>query len=247
MPIVRIEVADDGPGVPATVADRLFVPFVTSKPPGSGTGLGLSVSFGIVMAHGGTIRHERTQGGGATFVVELPVPEEPVSGAADPAAPATGAAREGGPAGAPMAGAGARVLVLDDEPPIREFLGRTLERAGYEPVLAATAPEALEIIRTRPPDAILCDHRMAGMDGIAFLAAAVRLDPTLAGRFAFMSGDVLNPELRDAADARGVLLLAKPFDIAAVDGIVRTLLAGSPTAATTEGPAQLVGAPPAGG
>jgi hypothetical protein len=62
-----------------------------------------------------------------------------------------------------------------------------------------------------------------------------------------MSGDVLNPELRDVADARGVLLLAKPFDIATVDGVVRTLLAatpsGGPAAGATAQPAE---APPAG-
>ena len=56
----------------------------------------------------------------------------------------------------------ARILVLDDEPSIREFLARVLSRAGYEPVLAATGAEALEIVRTAPPAAILCDHRMAG-------------------------------------------------------------------------------------
>ena len=131
------------------------------------------------------------------------------------------------------------MLVLDDEPSIRDFLGRTLERAGYEPVLAATGAEALDAVRRQPPDAILCDHRMAGMDGIAFHAAVSKLEPALAERFAFMSGDVLNPELRDVADARGVLLLAKPFDIAAVDGVVRTLLAEPPARARAASTSQL--------
>ena len=71
---VRISVVDDGPGVPESVRARLFDPFFTTKQPGEGTGLGLSVSFGIVAAHGGQLWHEPGAGGvGSTFVIELPV------------------------------------------------------------------------------------------------------------------------------------------------------------------------------
>jgi hypothetical protein len=65
---------------------------------------------------------------------------------------------------------------------------------------------------------------MAGMTGTEFHAAVAAIDPALARRFAFMSGDVLNPELHDFAAAHGVELLAKPFDIAGVDEIVRRLI-----------------------
>ena len=122
-----------------------------------------------------------------------------------------------------------RVLVLDDEPAIRDFLGRILSRSGYEPVLAASGDSALKIVRDNPPDAILCDHRMAGMTGIAFHAAVAEIRPALASRFVFMSGDVLNAELSEFADTHGVTLLAKPFDIESVDraiagvmGLLRT-------------------------
>ena len=90
-----------------------------------------------------------------------------------------------------------RILVLDDEPAIRDFLGRILVRGGYEPILVSDGPSALEIVRIDPPDAILCDHRMAGMTGIDFHEAVAEIDPGLARRFVFMSGDVLNTELRD--------------------------------------------------
>jgi CheY-like chemotaxis protein len=113
-----------------------------------------------------------------------------------------------------------RVLVLDDEPAIRDFLGRILSRSGYEPVLAASGDSALKIVRDNPPDAILCDHRMAGMTGIAFHAAVAEIRPALASRFVFMSGDVLNAELSEFADTHGVTLLAKPFDIQSVDRAV---------------------------
>jgi CheY-like chemotaxis protein len=117
-----------------------------------------------------------------------------------------------------------RILVLDDEPAIRDFLGRILHRGGYEPILVSDGRAALEIVRNDPPDAILCDHRMAGMNGIAFHEAVAAIDPELARRFVFMSGDVLNTELRAFALAHGVTLLAKPFDIDSVDRTVGGVL-----------------------
>jgi two-component system, NtrC family, sensor kinase len=247
-PIVRIEIIDDGPGVPTELLDRLFMPFFTTKAPGRGTGLGLSVSFGIVAGHGGSLRHEAGPGGrGATFIIEMPIGDGSAAATAPPigfAGPASAGTSGGtqtpsrsalppavihaGPNGGPDRPF--RVLVLDDETAIREFLGRALRRAGYEPILAPTGPEALALIRDDPPDAILCDHRMAGMNGTEFHDAVAAAVPELGRRFAFMSGDVLNPELREFAMARGILLLAKPFDIATVGRTVATLL-GTETAA----------------
>jgi CheY-like chemotaxis protein len=235
--MVRVAVTDDGPGIPADLHSRLFMPFFTTKAPGEGTGLGLSVSFGILAAHGGTLRHEPGPNGvGATFVLELPVdPEWPVAAApGDPGgtARAAGAAGEsrpafdaGGAAGhGPTRARRSRVLVLDDESSIREFLSRILERAGYEPVVAADGATALEVVRAEPPDAILCDHRMAGMSGTAFHDAVAAIDPGLARRFAFMSGDVLNPELRTFAVERGIVLLAKPFEIDSIGPTVARII-----------------------
>lgn len=243
--LIRIAIRDDGPGVPAEVLDRLFVPFTTTKPPGEGTGLGLSVSFGIVSSHGGTIRHEAGPSG-ATFVIELPLADVEPS-IDEPRR--DDAPRPVGPGSAPAAGIPEpavttdghdlatdairtvrplRILVLDDEPSIRDVLDRVLSRNGYTAVIASTGPEALEIVRSDPPDAILCDHRMAGMDGTEVHDAVAAIDPALARRFAFMSGDVLNPELREFARDRGVQLLAKPFDIATVGEMVRRLTAVDP-------------------
>jgi len=119
----------------------------------------------------------------------------------------------------------ARILVVDDESAIREFLARILRRIGHEPVLAGDGAAALAIVRDDPPDAILCDHRMGAMSGAAFNDAVAKVAPALAGRFAFMTGDVTNPELRAVADARGIPLLAKPFDIESVERTVAAILA----------------------
>lgn len=231
-PVVRVSVTDNGPGIPPHLRSRLFVPFFTTKAPGDGTGLGLSVSFGIAAGHGGSLLYEPGPGDvGATFTLVLPID----SGAADAVddgwawdesmvAPAAAAeipdpAPDPDPDAVPI-----RVLVLDDDASIRDFLARVLRRDGYEPIVAADGRTALELVRSEQPDAILCDHRMAGMSGTAFHDAVADLSPELARRFAFMSGDVLNPELREFALARGIILLAKPFDIDSVGRTVAQIL-----------------------
>jgi CheY-like chemotaxis protein len=128
--------------------------------------------------------------------------------------------------GAPRsAGTPPRILILDDEAAIRDYLARILRRMGYEPIVTADGDEALAHIRSdEPPDAILCDHRMAGMTGPSFHDAVARISPVLATRFAFMTGDVLNPDLREFSEARGITLLAKPFDVETVQRTVAELV-----------------------
>jgi two-component system NtrC family sensor kinase len=77
---VRLEFADDGPGIPDDIKSRIFDPFFTTKPVGVGTGLGLSLSHGIIERHGGRILVESEPGSGATFVIELPLDAAPAVG-----------------------------------------------------------------------------------------------------------------------------------------------------------------------
>ncbi|HVA86447.1 MAG TPA: ATP-binding protein, partial [Candidatus Saccharimonadales bacterium] len=263
-PCVRVSVTDDGPGVPRGIRSRVFLPFFTTKEPGQGTGLGLSVSFGIAAAHGGSLwLDESLDVRGARFVLELPVSaaadaaEDEVRGVAGrtdrtrrstgatrtdwPATPAAGAPEVDaaptvttgtgpitepsalpiggslglGPGGATGA-ARPHVLVLDDEPSIRAFLAKALRIGGFEPTVAEAARQALEHCDDEQFDAVLIDHRMPGMSGTEVYAAAVAIQPELRGRVIFMSGDVLNPELRTFARAHGIGLLAKPFDVETV-------------------------------
>jgi PAS domain S-box-containing protein len=247
---IRIVVEDDGGGIPESDRARLFVPFFTTKAPGEGTGLGLAVSAGIVVAHGGRLWHEPREGGGSRFAIELPVqamveagpsveagtvpvpvPDLPVSAPTLPAGEPVDPIVSPSPSSATLAtpadranGHPPRVLVLDDEQPIRDFIVKALRISGVQAVAVGTGVEAVELAMTDAFDAMLCDHRMAGMSGTAVYEAIADVQPDLAARFVFMSGDVLNPELRTFATDRGIGLLAKPFDLAAVSSTVQQVL-----------------------
>jgi CheY-like chemotaxis protein len=160
------------------------------------------------------------------FVVSLPVEEgstAEIAGVAAAPEPRTPVAEQ------PSADEGPpRVLVLDDEPSIRAFLAKALRAVGVEPIVTATGEEAIEAARTGPIAAVLCDYRMAGMSGTQAYERLVALRPELRGRFVFMSGDVLNPDLAAFAAANGVSILAKPFDLDTVQQSVRAIVAGRP-------------------
>jgi signal transduction histidine kinase len=71
--MIEISVHDNGPGIPSTIKDKIFQPFFTTKPTGSGTGLGLSLSYDIVKAHGGELKVESNEGEGSEFIIQLPI------------------------------------------------------------------------------------------------------------------------------------------------------------------------------
>lgn len=208
-----IEVADNGPGVAADVAARIFEPFFTTKGVGEGTGLGLSVCKGLVEAHGGTLTLQKTPGGGATFRATLPL-----SGAA-PSAVSEQAARAGNAAG--------RVLIVDDEPEIAAILADCLVPLDVQCEIASDGHSALQLVQQSSFDAVFCDVRMPGMDGIAFLARLQTEQPELAGRLAFVSGDVLHRDLARLKAASDRPIIEKPFDPQSVREIAAQLLAGA--------------------
>jgi CheY-like chemotaxis protein len=206
---VRIEIADNGPGVPAALRDQIFDPFFTTKPVGTGTGLGLSVCHGIVSTHGGAITVEDRPGGGACFTVTFPSCRVERDVAAS--LPAAGEGR------------GGEVLVVDDEPEVVTMLKEALMRDGHHVVTAPNGAVALEMLRVGRFDAVLCDIRMPHLDGPGLLRALGMIRPDLLGRILLMTGDVLRaaaalpPEVAD-------LLLEKPLDPAEVRRRVRSLI-----------------------
>jgi two-component system NtrC family sensor kinase len=200
--VVRLEVADSGPGMAPHVRQHVFEPFFTTKKEGEGTGLGLSVSYGIVTAHGGTIELVETGPQGTTFRVTLPAAATP--------ADATEAARDQPaiPLRSPIAGI--RLLFVDDEPALRNGMQAYGELRGFTVITAADGNTALETTRSVGVDAIVCDLRMPGMDGIEFHEQLRQERPGLAARTVFITGDVVTSVASRGTVARQPVL-TKPF------------------------------------
>jgi CheY-like chemotaxis protein len=159
---VKLSVSDTGAGMDEATLERIFEPFYTTKAPGHGTGLGLSVAHGIVRSHEGAITVESQLGVGTTFHVYLPVADATVTDAAAPAA-------------ADLRGHGEHVLYVDDEEAIVEVASRLLTDLGYRVTGATDADEALLDVRSRPYefDVLVTDLAMPGLPGIE-LARQVR-------------------------------------------------------------------------
>ncbi len=179
-------VTDNGPGIPQAVRARVFEPYFTTKPAGVGIGVGLSVSLGIIEAHGGTLALEHPHEGGAEFTIVLP------------AGCSEGPVLQGVPL--PVAVAAGRVLIVDDEAEVRDTLCEILEGDGHRIATAASGREALERMSTEAYDVILTDLRMPDLDGRALYREIERRWPERAAGVVFITGDTLAP---GATGARG--------------------------------------------
>ena len=195
---VALKVSDTGTGIPKDVLDRVFEPFFTTKPKGEGTGLGLATVYGIITQAGGHVRIYSEPGLGTSLTALLPVTEQDIT----PAAP---------PQAEPRHGHGQIVLVVEDEPAMREVTRRILDRNGYQVVAAASGAEALDVLASQVDhiDVLLTDVIMPRMQGKE-LADKIRiLQP--AARVVFMSGYTQGLLGAQGVLEPGVHLIEKPF------------------------------------
>lgn len=204
---VCLAVEDDGPGVPEELIPRIFEPFVTTKPEGSGTGLGLSVSRGIVQQHGGTISVANGPEGGAVFTLELPA----VAAEREPAAGATSPLTRSGQD--MTAFHGARVLVVDDEDALRWLISEVLTAEGLVVEDTSDPHRALELVAERDFDLVISDLRMPGLSGEEFYARLGEIRSDLARRVIFVTGDVASDSAHRFLSQANVPTLEKPFAI----------------------------------
>lgn len=165
-----VEVEDTGEGIPLSLHERIFEPFFTTKEVGKGTGLGLSTSMAIVKSHMGALDVRSLPGQGSTFTVLLPALSPTQAGEPVVARPPS-----------ELRGQGELVLVVDDEPTLRRLLQRTLERAGYQVLLAHDGVEALEIYQQHRQQisVVLTDLAMPRMDGLSLVQALKAVDSNL--------------------------------------------------------------------
>jgi PAS domain S-box-containing protein len=210
---IRITVADNGPGIPASVRKRIFEPYFTTKPLGTGTGVGLAVCLGIVEAHGGTLAVESAEGSGAVFSIVLP------AGALDEDSP-----EENEPPRTKPTQRSA--LVVDDEVEVREALAEILTSSGHRVVGAASGREALERMSGERFDVILTDMRMPDLDGRGLYREIEARWPERACQVVFISGDTLTSTLRAFAEESGRPVIEKPFLPSEVRRVVSEVVIG---------------------
>ncbi len=246
---VLLEVSDDGPGIPAAIQARIFDPFFTTKPAGVGTGLGLAIVLGIVREHGGHVRVTSPPGGGTTFSVELPVAATlempgPASGTSRADNPKVERLPDNEPLATANAGvilspwAGARILVVEDEPTVARLIGDVLEDEGLRVDVLLDGREALQRVSQESYDLVVCDMKMPGLDGEHFYQTLARTNNPMRGRFLFVTGDVLAAHTRDFLERNRLPHLAKPFRVEELTEKIRSVLAGVGPRETPQAPAR---------
>ncbi len=206
-----LSVRDSGVGMDEITRARVFEPFFTTKPPPQGTGLGLSMAYGIVRQSGGFITVESKPGEGTTFRIYLPR----VIGTSAGTTPVAAAV----PVGVRT------VLVVDSDDEVRRSTGRVLAGMGYTPIYAASAEDALTALhpsRTRP-ELLVTALSLPGMDGRSLADRLQGSVPDVG--VLFLSGYALegNDDLQDMAGGRR--LLKKPFSVESLIEAVRQVQA----------------------
>jgi len=205
-----IFVSDTGTGIGSAVLSHIFEPFFTTKEQGKGTGLGLSVVYSIVERSGGVIDVETEAGSGTTFSILLPL--------------SAGVPKARAPSASLPRGRAESILVIEDEPGVRNLAYATLTQYGFQCARAADSDEAFAIVaRTgAPPDLLLIDIVLPGRSGYDIAAEFTARFPAL--KVVYMSG------YADRASSRAgpaAPFLAKPFSPEHLAATVRAVLDGT--------------------
>ena len=186
---IYMQIADNGRGISPAIADKLFLPFVTDKQAEGGTGLGLSVTYGLVQAHGGDISFETREGEGTTFTISLPTFLEHEA---------------------------IKILIVDDDQAIREMLIEALTLNRDRPYLIEEAVNGIEAtikLGTYRPDLLILDIFMPEMDGLE-VCRIIKNEPELADmKVIVTTGYPDHTKLNEMAEMGFSNVISKPFDL----------------------------------
>jgi len=213
---VCLSVIDTGGGMDPATLSHLFEPFFTTKAIGKGTGLGLATVYGIVKQHQGWVNVESKLGQGSTFTIFLPCVSKPAE-----AKPPTA------PAGLPAAAGHETLLIVEDEPSLRELVVRILELCGYKIYEAKNGVEAIEVWEKHKDEIDLLLTDMVMPEGVSGRQLAERLqaaDPEL--KVIYTSGYSPGMAGKDIALLEGFNFLAKPYPPSRLAQVVRECLDG---------------------
>ena len=214
--MIELAVHDSGGGIPPEVRERMFDPFFTTKAVGQGSGMGLSTVHGIVHEHGGHIVVDSAPDRGTVFRILLPPVAQAAPEAPLPVAPtASRAARRA------LRG---RVLLVDDEPLVRQFMSELLQGWGLEVSAHENALPAREDIETDPSryDLVITDQTMPGMTGLELACRLIELRPDLPIVLYTGYGDNLHNAELERCGVQAVL--PKPVDPAALRALLMRML-----------------------
>ena len=208
---VMLSVSDTGIGMDAATQARMFEPFFTTKGPGKGTGLGLATVYGIVNQCGGTVWVYSEVGRGTTFKIYLPR-------IGDAARSATSAEPRTAQRGTET------ILVVEDEPALRNLALRILRSAGYHVLAASGADEAVQILQRHPGRVHLMftDMVMPGMGGQELAASLVRARPDM--KVLYTSGYTDDTVLREGTRDAAANFIGKPYSRSGLTDAVRQAL-----------------------
>ena len=198
------KVKDTGPGMDDYTYARMFEPFFTTRNPGEGSGLGLSVVHGVVSQCGGTI-DVQTNSGGTEFAIRLPYSSEPLPdlSIAEPKVEYSGAHET--------------ILFVDDEADVAEIAHLNLTAAGYHVITANSGPEAVRILQSNPAiDLLVTDQTMPDMRGKEVATVAKTLYPQMPVLLISGADEADTPDIDD--------FLPKPFNNSLLLEKLRSLL-----------------------
>jgi len=213
---IWISFKDDGPGIAKENLDKIFDPFFTTREIGKGVGLGLSVCYGIVNQHGGKIYTESTLGKGATFIVELPIVIK-----AEQLKLAAPTDKE------PELVSGAKILIVDDDSIVCQFLTDMLGGEEHEIEIANNGNDALERLSNNDYNLILMDIKLPDINGIELYKHLQKTAKSLVKRIIFITGDTMATGTMNFLNKTKAPYVTKPFDTKKLKRIIHFILAPS--------------------
>ncbi len=211
-PYVMLTVSDTGVGMDCNTRERIFDPFFTTKEVGKGTGLGLATVYGIIKAHDAHILCYSEPGQGTTFKLFWP------------AMPSDAPLQSKPEADQAFSGGTETILVVDDEPAIRELSCEALEMLGYTAYAAESGEQALEFYQQNEGkiDLVIMDLNMPGMGGFKCMEKLLHLNPDL--KILIASGYAASGPEQDITAAGAQGFISKPFQLNEITSMVRQIL-----------------------